>query len=64
MHGNRAVVKAQARRVYVEINIELKHPLLMNKKQKWKKRGSGKGAVGAAGPYSQLMKVMLHGRIQ
>lgn len=51
------------RSVYVEINIELKHSPLMNKKNKNKKK-NGKGATGAAGLYSQLMKVMLHGRIQ
>lgn len=60
-HGNRTVHKAQAQSVYVEINIELKHSPLMNKKNKMK---NGKGSIGAAGLYSQLMKVMLHGRIQ
>lgn len=53
------------RSAYVEINIELKHSPLMNKKkQKNKKMKNVKGATGAAGLYSQLMKVMLHGRIQ
>ena len=50
------------RSAYVEINIELKHSPLMNKRKK--KTNLGKGATGAAGFYSQLMKVMLHGRIQ
>lgn len=61
-HGNRAAHKARAQSVYAEINIELKHSPFMNKKKTKKK--NGKGAVGAAGLYSQLMKVMLHGRIQ
>lgn len=54
--------KAQAQSVYVEINIELKNSPLMNKKKT--KMKNGKGAIVAAGLYSQLMKVMLHGRIQ
>ena len=53
------------RSAHVEINIELKHSPLMNKKKtKKQKMKNGKGATGAAGLYSQLMKVMLHGRIQ
>lgn len=35
----------------------------MNKKKKTKMK-NGKVAPGTAGLYSQLMKVMLHGRIQ
>lgn len=67
-HGKHAVHKAQAQSVYVEINIELKHSPLMNKKKNKKKQKTkmknGEGATGAAGLSSQLMKVMLHGRIQ
>lgn len=36
-HGKHAVHKAQAQSVYVEINIELKHSPLMNKKKNKKK---------------------------
>lgn len=54
--------------VHIEINIKLKHSSLMNKKAKRKMAvdGWGVGEVGAsraAGLYSKLMKVMLHGRI-
>lgn len=53
--------------VHIEINIKLKRSSLMNKKAKRKMAvdgwGGGLGASGAAGLYSKLMKVMLHGRI-
>lgn len=62
MQYTKSTSRHKHRSFYVEINIELKHSPLMNKKKK--KMKNGKGAIGAAGLYSQLMKVMLHGRIQ
>ena len=53
------------RSVRIEINIKLKLSSLMNKKKPKKEwHWVAKGPSGAAGLYSKLMKVMLHGRIQ